>query len=89
MKKSLFLLLAVSLLIGCCKQTEQKNKYVMDRFYDLEILRYDVPDFESLTLQQKTLIFYLNEAAQEGRDILFDQNGKYNLCIRRTLESIY
>ena len=89
MKKSLFLLLAVSLLIGCCKQTEQKNKYVMDRFYDLEILRYDVPDFESLTLQQKTLIYYLNEAAQEGRDILFDQNGKYNLCIRRTLESIY
>ena len=61
----------------------------MDRFYDLEILRYDVPDFESLTLQQKTLIYYLNEAAQEGRDILFDQNGKYNLCIRRTLESIY
>jgi len=89
MKKLLFLLLAVSLLIGCCKQTEQKNKYVMDCFYDLEILRYDVPDFESLTLQQKTLIYYLNEAAQEGRDILFDQNGKYNLCIRRTLESIY
>ncbi len=90
MKKSLIILLVATSLISCtCKQSEQKNKYVMDRFYDLEILRYDVPDFESLTLQQKTLIYYLNEAALQGRDILFDQNGKYNLCIRRTLESIY
>lgn len=62
---------------------------MVDQFADLGILRYRVPDFESLTLQQKALVYYLNEAALWGRDILFDQNGKYNLAIRRTLEELY
>ncbi|MFR9166092.1 MAG: dipeptidyl-peptidase 3 family protein [Dysgonomonas sp.] len=53
------------------------------------MLRYKVPEFESLSLQQKELIYYLSQAAIEGRDILFDQNGRYNLAIRRTLEAIY
>ena len=61
----------------------------MDKFYDLEILRYDVPEFDQLTLQQKTLVYYLSEAALQGRDILFDQNGRYNLRIRRALEALY
>ena len=61
----------------------------MERFADLQILRYDVTGFGQLTLKQKTLIYYLTEAALWGRDILFDQNGKYNLRIRRTLEAIY
>ena len=61
----------------------------MDRFADLQILRYQVPGFDELSLQQKKLIYFLSEAAQSGRDILFDQNGKYNLRIRRTLEAIY
>lgn len=61
----------------------------MEQFADLQILRYQVPGFENLPLQQKKLIYYLAEAALEGRDILFDQNGKYNLIIRRTLEAIY
>ena len=61
----------------------------MDKFYDLEILRYDVPGFEQLSLQEKTLVYYLNEAALQGRDILFDQNGRYNLRIRRALEALY
>lgn len=60
-----------------------------EQFADLQILRYRVPGFEDLSLQQKELIYYLTEAALEGRDILFDQNGKYNLTIRRTLEAVY
>ncbi|MGM9855667.1 MAG: dihydrofolate reductase [Muribaculaceae bacterium] len=63
--------------------------YNVDRFADIEVLRYQVPGFESLSLQQKKLVYYLTEAALQGRDILFDQNGKYNLAIRTTLEEIY
>ena len=55
----------------------------------VQILRYRVPGFENLSLQQKELVYYLTEAALQGRDILFDQNGKYNLRIRRTLEAVY
>ena len=61
----------------------------MDQFADLQILRYQVPDFNLLSLQEKEMIYYLSQAATEGRDILFDQNNKYNLAIRRTLEAIY
>jgi dipeptidyl-peptidase-3 len=64
-------------------------KYSVDRFADIEILRYRVPDFETLSLKQKELVYYLNQAALEGRDIFYDQNNKYNLCIRRTLEAVY
>ncbi len=64
-------------------------KYTVDQFADVQILRYRVPDFESLSLKQKELIYYLNEAALEGRDILYDQNNKYNLTIRRILETVY
>ena len=63
--------------------------YMVDKFADLEILRYQVPGFESLSLRQKQLLYHLSEAALMGRDILFDQNGRYNLAIRRTLEAIY
>jgi len=59
-----------------------------EQFADIKILRYQVPGFEDLSLQQKELIYYLSEAAHCGRDILFDQNNKYNLRIRRTLEAI-
>ncbi len=63
--------------------------YVVDRFADIEVLRYPVPDFESLTLDQKRLVYYLTEAALWGRDILWDQNYKYNLAIRDMLEGVY
>ena len=63
--------------------------YVVDQFADLQILRYQVPGFESLSLKQKQLIYHLSEAALMGRDILFDQNCRYNLPIRRSLEAIY
>lgn len=68
---------------------EEAFNYHVDRFADIEVLRYKVPDFETLSLQQKKLIYFLSEAAIEGRDILFDQNNKFNLVIRKTLEAIY
>ncbi|HKL91803.1 MAG TPA: hypothetical protein VJ871_00845 [Bacteroidales bacterium] len=74
-----------------CKKSEpgEIKDYSVDQFADVEILRYEVPGFESLSLQQKTLIYYLNEAALQGRDILFDQNYRHNLLIRKVLETIY
>lgn len=63
--------------------------YHVDRFADIEVLRYYVPDFDKLSLNQKKMVYYLSEAAQMGRDIIWDQHGKYNLQIRQLLESIY
>ncbi|MCP9611262.1 dipeptidyl peptidase 3 [Coprobacter tertius] len=65
------------------------NFYRVEKFADLEILRYKVTGFEELTLRQKKLLYYLSEAALQGRDILYDQNNRWNLIIRRTLEAIY
>jgi dipeptidyl-peptidase-3 len=64
-------------------------EYRVDRFADIEILRYPVPGFNSLSLQQKELIYYLSQAALEGRDILWDQHNRYNLTIRRVCEGVY
>ena len=63
--------------------------YTVDRFADIEVLRYQVPGFEDLTPRQRILIYYLTEAALAGRDILWDQNGKYHLAIRDLLENVY
>ncbi len=69
---------------------QDKNfDFHVDRFGDIEVLRYEVPEYQSLTLEQKKMLYYLSEAAQMGRDILWDQNGKYNLQIRQLLENIY
>jgi dipeptidyl-peptidase-3 len=62
---------------------------VVDRFADIEVLRYVVPGFKELSLNQKKLVYFLTEAALQGRDILWDQNGKYNLAVRQLLESVY
>ena len=77
-------------LVGCKSepQAEKPFEWVVDRFDDIKVLRYQVPDFDTLSLDEKKLIYYLNQAALCGRDILFDQNGRYNLRIRRTLEAI-
>lgn len=64
-------------------------QWQIDRFDDINVLRYRVPDFDSLTLRQKQFIYYLSQAAVCGRDILYDQNCKYNLPVRRTLEALY
>ena len=86
--------LAVALFSACGTTPKapagtEKFDYTVEQFADLQILRYRVPGFEELTLDQKKLVYYLTEAALQGRDILFDQNGKYNLVIRRMLEAVY
>ena len=86
---------ACSLCVACggsvsnASSEAEKFDYNVEQFADLQILRYRVPGFESLSLQQKELVYYLTEAALQGRDILFDQNGKYNLRIRKMLEAVY
>jgi dipeptidyl-peptidase-3 len=83
------------MIISCTSKTNKKAEdidnfnYVLEQFADLRILRYKVPGFDDLTLKQKELIYYLSEAAICGRDILWDQNGGYNIAIRKTLENIY
>ena len=76
---------------SCRRDREVKDEFqwVVDRFDDIRVLKYQVPEFDSLSLNDKLLVYYLGQAALCGRDILFDQNGKYNLRIRRTLEAIY
>jgi dipeptidyl-peptidase-3 len=98
MKKltNLFMLLSVIILSFCsCRNTKQPVssekddfKYFVDQFEDMRVLKYKLPGFDSLSLQQKKFIYYLSEAALWGRDILWDQNFKYNLLIRKTIESI-
>lgn len=93
MKKTIITSIAaiglIAAIVTSCTSKQQPFPYTVDKFYDLEILRYQVPGFEQLSLQQKQLIFYLSEAALQGRDILFDQNGRYNLRIRRLCEALY
>ena len=95
MKKIILVALAALTFVACNKQPQQGTPstedfpYMVEQFYDLGILRYRVPDFEQLTLQQKTLVYYLSEAALWGRDILTDQNGRYNLRVRRICETVY
>jgi dipeptidyl-peptidase-3 len=90
-------IIVMTIALFSCKSGSEKTKnsanedfkYLVEQFADLKIMRYQVPGFDSLTLQQKELVYYLSQAAICGRDIIFDQNGKYNLAIRRTLENIY
>lgn len=101
MKRILFMLTTIFLLTACNegKKAETRTtviddvdstfEYKVDRFADIEILRYPVPGFNSLPLAQKELIYYLSQAALEGRDILWDQHNRYNLTIRRVCEGIY
>ncbi|MBP3537802.1 MAG: dihydrofolate reductase, partial [Muribaculaceae bacterium] len=95
MKKSFIAAAMCSLLIAAsCSKTPQRDvdsdfDYTVDRFADIEVLRYKVPDFDSLSLNQKILVYYLQEAALWGRDILWDQNYSNNLAIRDLLEAVY
>ena len=86
------MLFTAALTAVSCGEKEQKQTefdYNVESFADIQILRYKVDGFDELSLKQKTFIYYLNEAALWGRDILFDQNGRYNLEIRRMLEDFY
>ena len=85
--------MATALCVSCNngKQTEAEAKfdYTNESFADIQMLRYEVKGFDELTLDQKKLVYYLQEAALQGRDILFDQNGRHNLVIRKMLETVY
>jgi dipeptidyl-peptidase-3 len=100
MKFPLYLSLALAVFVAACgnNQSEQlppaptpiKNEQVLlDTFADLQILVYDLPGFDKLSIQQKTFIYYLSEAALAGRDIIYDQHCKHNLAVRKTLEAIF
>lgn len=91
MNKSLILAASMALTASTFSfaNSDKYFNYHVDRFADIEVLRYKVPEFDQLSLQQKELVYYLTQAALQGRDILFDQNCKYNLDIRRILEAIY
>lgn len=90
MKKSTILAAIMALSTSTITNANNDNfNYNVDRFADIEVIRYQVPGFDQLSLNQKKLIYYLSQAALQGRDILFDQNGKYNLEIRQILENIY
>ena len=70
------------------KKEKSEFKWNIDRFDDLKVIRYQVPSFDKLSLKQKTLVYYLSQAALSGRDIIYDQNYRHNLKIRKTLEAI-
>lgn len=93
MKKLLLLPLMAITLASCGDKTAKSSaddfQWQIDRFDDVKILRYRVNNFDSLTVDQKKFIYYLSQAALTGRDILFDQNFKFNLPLRKTLEGIY
>jgi dipeptidyl-peptidase-3 len=93
------LLLAATILFSCADGTKEKEtdlkasqndfEYVVEQFADLRILRYQIPGFEELTLDQKKLVYYLTQAGLFGRDIMYDQNYRHNLKIKRAFEKIY
>ena len=87
--------MTATVLSGLCvscggeRKPEGEAPWIVDRFDDIKVIRYEVPHFEELPLNEKLLVYYLAEAAKCGRDILLDQNFKYNLAVRRTLECAY
>ena len=91
--KRLFTIATMSITIcaatSCGEGTKGTAPWIVDRFDDIKVIRYEVPGFETLPLEQKELVYYLAEAAKCGRDILFDQNCVANLPVRRTLEVVY
>ncbi len=76
-----------SLSLTSCVATSSETPWIVDKFDDIKVIRYEVPAFEQLPLNEKLLVYYLSESSKYGRDIMFDQNFKYNLTIRRTLEA--
>ena len=90
-KKILFLLVIISIIFSCNINQEEKSEFshFSEQFSDLKVLRYQIPGFDKLTLNQKKFVYYLTEAGLYGRDIMYDQNYRHNLKIRRALENIY
>lgn len=82
-------MIASSVTFGALANVDKNFNYHVDRFADIEVLRYEVPEFDRLTPDQKKMIYFLSQAAQAGRDIIWDQNGKYNLQLRKLFENIF
>ena len=97
MKKLIFMSIIMSAAFMACNNPEENKEatqkddftYQIDQFADIRVMRFQIPGWDELDLRQKKLIYYLSEAAKAGRDITFDQNFKYNLAIRKTMEEIY
>ena len=89
MKKFVTAMGLIALALTSCTEQPKEAAWIVDKFDDIKIIRYEVPEFENLPLNEKLLVYYLAESAKCGRDIIFDQNFKYNLTIRRALEQIY
>jgi dipeptidyl-peptidase-3 len=91
--KILILLFFIFSLLSCTNLSESENKnkfsYFSEQFADLKILRYQIPGFDELSFDQKKLVYYLSQAGLAGRDIMYDQNYRHNLKIRKALENIY
>jgi len=89
------LVLIASILFSCSAEKNEKQNdsqgfnYEVEQFADIKILRYKIPGFEALSLAQKSLVYYLSQAGMVGRDIMYDQNYRHNLKIRRSLEHVY
>lgn len=97
LKRNYWILLIAVLAFGCASQQDEKIvdaepveefKYFSEQFADLKIIRYKIPGFDRLTVKQKELVYYLTQAGLEGRDIMWDQNYRHNLIIRKALENI-
>ena len=92
MKRNLHIILFLVIGILSCSSPVKEDSsfnFFSEQFADLKVLRYQIPGFDELSLNQKKLVYYLTEAGLEGRDIMYDQNYRHNLSIRRALENIY
>ena len=93
MKYTLLVAALVSLLFTSCgdtkNETPEKFDYNVTQFEDIKILRYQIPSWDNLTLKEQKLVYYLTQAGLEGRDIIWDQNYRHNLAIRKSFEQIY
>ena len=88
MKQTIIYFILALVALSCVTDKTTEFNFTADKFADKRILRYQVPGFEDLTLNEKQLLYYLYEAGLSGREIIYDQNYKYNLLIKRTLEAI-
>ena len=91
--KKIIEMLTLTVLIGSVVSCNEKKdngefKYLVDEFADLQVMRYQIPGWENLTLKQKEYVYHLSEAAKWGRDIIWDQNCRCNLAVRHALEQI-
>ena len=92
LKSTLVLFILSLFLISCSKTSDKKEtKFInfSEQFADVKVLRYQVPGFDELSAKQKELVYYLTQAGLSGRDIMYDQNYRHNLAIRRALEHVY